>query len=53
MARIPARVMSVALVTADRVELGDGGDATSRPPVIDLANRRLRLTFMLPARLGL
>jgi hypothetical protein len=33
---------------ADRVEDVDGGSAGSGPPVIDLANRRLRFRFMLP-----
>jgi hypothetical protein len=43
--------MSIAFCFADR---GDGwvGSTRSRPSVIDLANKRLMLNFILPMRLG-
>src|SRR5271154_2676771 len=51
MASNPASVISIAL----RVDVrGDGaacGSTSSNPPVIDLANNRLMLNFILPIRL--
>ena len=41
----------VALRTAECDVVGAGGPTRSTPPVIDLANRRLRLNFILPVRL--
>jgi hypothetical protein len=51
MASNPASVMSVAPRTAERREGEDGGSTRSNPPVIDLANNRLRLNFILPIRI--
>src|SRR6266852_2378200 len=47
---MPAIVMNVALRTAERDD-GAGGPTRSTPPVIDLANSRLRLNFIVPVRL--
>jgi hypothetical protein len=46
MASTPAAVINVAFRTAER---GGGGWASSKPPVIDLENNRLRLKFMSTA----
>src|SRR6266852_3088512 len=47
---MPAIVMNVALRTAERDD-GAGGPTRSTPPVIDLANSRLWLNFIVPVRL--
>ena len=44
MARMPATVTNVALRTAERGD-GGAGSASSKPPVIDLVNNRLRFKF--------
>src|SRR5580704_8374667 len=51
MARIAATAISNALRAVERVDGGAGTSTRSTPPVIDLANGRLRLNFMSPARL--
>jgi hypothetical protein len=41
--------MSMVFRAADRGDVGAGGVSTrSSPPVIDLAKRRFRLTFIVP-----
>jgi len=55
MARMPASVMNIILLCVGRGDDGNddaGGSTRSRPPLIDLANSRLRLNFILPVRLG-
>src|SRR5258707_15649285 len=54
MARTPASVTNIIFRLAERGEDdGDtGGSTRSRPPVIDLANNRLRLNFIWPTRLS-
>jgi hypothetical protein len=39
-------VISIVFRAAERGDGGAGGLATSEPPVIDLANNRLRLNFI-------
>jgi len=51
MARTPAIVTKVAFRTAERGDGAEAGSASSKPSVIDLANNRLRLSFISPARL--
>src|SRR5271169_4204012 len=51
MASSPASVISIALPADERGDGGAGGSTSSKPPVIDLANNRLRLNFILPIRL--
>jgi hypothetical protein len=51
MARIPASVMNIIFRFAERGDGGTGGPTRSGPPVIDLANKRLRFNFILPIRL--
>src|ERR1700736_5358209 len=50
-ARIPARVTNINFRLAERGDGGASGPTRSRPPVIDLANNRLRFNFILPMRL--
>src|ERR1700688_3108437 len=50
-ARIPASVTNIIFRFAERGDGGTGGPTRSRPPVIDLANNRLRFNFILPMRL--
>jgi hypothetical protein len=47
-ARTPASVMNIIFRLAERADGGTGGAARSRLRVIDLANKRLRLNFILP-----
>src|SRR5450432_2482720 len=52
MARMPASVTNIIFRFAERGDGGAAGASTrSRPPVIDLANNRLRGNFILPIRL--
>src|ERR1700693_1926163 len=51
MASSPARVMSIVRRAAERGDGCTGGSRRSKPPVIDLANNRLKLNFILPIRL--
>src|SRR5580704_14897092 len=51
MARSPASVTNIILRFAERGDGGTSGPTRSRPPVIDLANNRLRFNFILPMRL--
>src|SRR6202035_1575330 len=50
MASTPASVMNITCRLAERGvgDGGGGGPTRSRPPVIDLANNRLRSNFILP-----
>src|ERR1700732_1122867 len=52
-AKRPASVTNIICRLADRGAGGAGGPASSRPPVIDLANNRFRSNFIWPMRLDL
>src|ERR1700724_2022322 len=51
MGRIPASVTNIIFRFAERGDGGTSGPTRSSPPVIDLANNRLRFNFILPMRL--
>src|ERR1700694_4471239 len=51
MARSPASVTNIIFGFAERGDGGACGPTRSRSPVIDLANHRLMLNFILPMRL--
>jgi hypothetical protein len=44
-------VTNIVFCAPERGDGGAGGPAITRPPVIDLANNRLRSNFILPMRL--
>src|ERR1017187_9638317 len=48
MASRPASVTNIIFRFGERAEGGTGASTRSRPPVIDLANNRLRFNFILP-----
>src|SRR5580704_5504766 len=54
MARMPASMTNIVCCLGERADAGAGcagAPAGSKPPVIDLANNRLRSNFILPRQL--